>query len=45
MFTRQQAMTLVASAQPGERITIRVVRRDGTPFETEAVLEERRSRP
>lgn len=41
MFTRRQAMTLVASAQPGERITIRVVRRDGTPFETEAALEER----
>ncbi len=43
MFTRRQAMTLVASAQPGERITIRVVRRDGMPFETEAVLEERRT--
>jgi len=41
MFTRRQALTLVASAQPGERITIRVVRPDGTPFETEAVLEER----
>ncbi len=41
MFNRQQAMTLVASAQPGDRITIRVVRADGTPFETEAVLEER----
>jgi serine protease DegS len=41
MFTRQQAMNYVASSQPGERITIRVVRADGTPFETEAVLEER----
>jgi serine protease DegS len=41
MFTRRQAMTFVASAQPGDRITIRVVRPDGTPFETEAVLEER----
>jgi serine protease DegS len=41
MFNRRQALTLVASAQPGERITIRVVRPDGTPFETEAVLEER----
>ena len=41
MFNRQQAMTLVASAQPGDRITIRVVRLNGTPFETEAVLEER----
>jgi serine peptidase DegS len=41
MFTRQQAMTAVASSQPGERISIRVVRPDGTPFETQAVLEER----
>ena len=41
MFNRRQAMTLVASAQPGERITIRVVRPDGTPFEADAVLEER----
>jgi serine protease DegS len=41
MFNRRQAMTAVASAQPGERITIRVVRPNGTPFETEAVLEER----
>ena len=41
MFDRRQAMTLVASMQPCERIRIRVVRPDGTPFETEAVLEER----
>jgi serine protease DegS len=41
MFTRQQALTLVASSQPGERITIRAVHPDGTPFETQAVLEER----
>jgi serine protease DegS len=41
MFTPQQAMSVVASAQPGDRIAIRVVRPDGTPFETEAVLEER----
>jgi S1-C subfamily serine protease len=41
MFTRREALTLVASSQPGERITIRVVRPDGTPFTTEAVLEER----
>src|SRR5688572_27038440 len=41
MFTRRQAMNFVASAQPGDRITIRVVRPDGTPFTTEAVLEER----
>jgi len=40
-FNRRQAMNAVASAQPGERITIRVVRLNGTPFETEAVLEER----
>jgi serine peptidase DegS len=45
MFTRRQAMNLVASTQPGERITIRVVRPDGTPFETEAVLAERRPQP
>jgi serine protease DegS len=41
MFTRRQALNFVASAQPGDRIAIRVVRPDGTPFETEAILEER----
>jgi hypothetical protein len=41
MFTQQQAMNLVASAQPGERIQIRVARANGTTFATEAVLEER----
>ncbi len=41
MFTRQQAMNVVARSQPGQRISIRAVRPDGTPFETEAVLEER----
>jgi serine peptidase DegS len=41
MFLAQEAMTLVASSQPGESIGIRVVRPDGVPFETEAVLEER----
>jgi serine peptidase DegS len=41
MYTPQQAVNLVASSQPGERIGIRVVRANGTPFETEAVLEER----
>jgi S1-C subfamily serine protease len=41
MFSRQQALTLVASKQPGERVTIRAVHPDGKPFETEAVLEER----
>jgi serine protease DegS len=43
MYTRQQAMNLVASSQPGERIAIRVMRANGTPFTTEAVLEERPS--
>jgi serine peptidase DegS len=42
MFTYSQAMNLVTSSQPGERIKIRVVRSDGTVFTTEAVLEERR---
>src|SRR5688572_10090910 len=41
MYSGQQAMNLVASSQPGERITIRVTRLDGTPFATEAVLQER----
>jgi S1-C subfamily serine protease len=41
MYTRQQAMTVVASAQPGDRIEIRGTRANGTPFTTEAVLEER----
>jgi serine protease DegS len=45
MFTRQQAMGVVASSQPGERIAIRVVRPNGTPFTTEAVLEERPTPP
>jgi serine protease DegS len=40
MFTRQQAMNVVASSQPGDRISIRVVRTTG-PFTTEAVLRER----
>lgn len=38
---QQQAMNLVAGAQPGERIRIRVARPGGTVFETEALLEER----
>jgi serine peptidase DegS len=41
MYTQQQAMNLVASAQPGERIAIRVRRQNGTTFEAEAALEER----
>jgi serine protease DegS len=42
MFTREQAMSVVASGQPGDRIEIRVMRANGVPFTTEAVLEERR---
>jgi serine peptidase DegS len=45
MFTPEQAQSTVASAQPGDRLSIRVVRVDGTRFETEAVLEERVARP
>jgi serine peptidase DegS len=41
MFTRQQAMNLVASSQPGTTIRIGAVRADGSVFATEAVLEER----
>lgn len=41
VHTRQQAMNLVASTAPGERIQIRAMRADGTVFETDAVLEER----
>lgn len=41
MFTQQQAMNFVASSQPGTHIKIRVARPNGTPFQTEAVLEER----
>ena len=44
MFTQRQAMNLVASSQPGERIRIRVARPGGAVFETEALLEERRIR-
>jgi serine protease DegS len=43
MLSAQQAMNLVASTEPGETIEIRARRADGTPFETEAVLEERQS--
>lgn len=45
MYTGQQAMNLVASFQPGDRVAIRVVRPNGTPYATEAVLEERPPRP
>jgi serine peptidase DegS len=44
MFSRQQALNLVASTQPGERLRIRVRRRTDSnieTIETEAVLEER----
>jgi serine peptidase DegS len=41
MFTGQQALNFVASAQPGQRLRIRFTRARGTQFETEAVLEER----
>ena len=41
MYAPQEAMNFVASLQPGERIAIRVTRANGTPFATEAVLEER----
>jgi serine peptidase DegS len=40
-YTAQQAMNLVASAQPGQRIRIRATRPDGTSIATSAVLEER----
>jgi serine protease DegS len=44
----RQAMNLVAGGQPGNRVRIRVARQMGQhyeQFETEAVLEDRQSRP
>jgi serine peptidase DegS len=41
IFSPQQAQSVVASAQPGDRLAIRVVRMNGMPFTTEAVLVER----
>ncbi len=41
MLTQQQAMNLVASSQPGQRIKIRAAHPDGKAFTAEAVLEER----
>jgi len=41
MLAPQDAMIATGGAQPGERVSIRVVRPNGTPFETEAVLAER----
>ncbi len=40
-FTAQQAMNMVASSQPGQRIKIRAAHPDGKTFTAEAVLEER----
>jgi serine protease DegS len=40
-FTQQQAMNMVASSQPGQRIKIRAAHPDGKVFTAEAVLEER----
>jgi len=40
-FTAQQAMNMVASSQPKQRIKIRAAHPDGKAFTTEAVLEER----
>jgi serine peptidase DegS len=40
-FTQQQAMNMVASSQPGQRIKIRGAHPDGKAFTAEAVLEER----
>jgi len=40
----QRAMNMVASSQPGDHMTVRVVRDDGFVFEAEAVLEERAPR-
>ncbi|WP_428100889.1 S1C family serine protease [Candidatus Rariloculus sp.] len=41
VFYRQQAMNIVASTQPGERIEVRATRLDGGTITTFAVLEER----
>jgi S1-C subfamily serine protease len=40
-FTALQAMNMVASSQPGQRIKIRGAHPDGKAFTAEAVLEER----
>jgi serine protease DegS len=40
MYSSNQAMNFVASSQPGTPLAIRAVRRDGTVFTAEAVLEE-----
>ncbi len=41
VFNRQQAMNIVASTQPGERIEVRAIRLDGSAVDTVAVLEDR----
>jgi serine protease DegS len=45
MLAPQDAMIATGGAQPGERVSIRVVRANGMVFETEAVLQERPRRP
>jgi PDZ domain-containing secreted protein len=39
--TRGQTLSLIAATAPGERVSIRYVRADGSPAEAEAVLAER----
>jgi serine protease DegS len=41
VFSQEQAITMVASRQPGDRVRIRAVRLGGEIVETEAVLQER----
>jgi serine peptidase DegS len=41
VYTQQQAMNIVAGSQPGTAIKLAGYRPDGTPFQTQAVLEER----
>ena len=41
VLNTRQAMNIVASTQPGERIELRATRLDGRSFATRAVLEER----
>jgi serine peptidase DegS len=44
IYSPQQARTAIASAQPGDHLSIRVVRMDGSTLTTDAMLEERRPR-
>ena len=41
VFNQQQAMNIVASSQPGERLEVRATRLDGRTIAATAVLEER----